>query len=77
MLTNVQKIIANQMSIDPDTVTPEKRLEEDLKADSLDVVALVMDLEQEFSIEIPDEALVEIKTVGDILAYLENNLPKA
>jgi len=77
MLTTVQKIIANQMSIDPDIVTPEKRLEEDLKADSLDVVALVMDLEQEFSIEIPDEALVEIKTVGDILTYLENNAPKA
>ncbi len=67
----VAQAIANQLSIDAATVKIEQSLIEDLKADSLDVVALIMDLEQEFDIQIPDEDLMNIKKVSDIVAYIE------
>lgn len=69
----VQEIIAKQLDIAPETVQMESKLIDDLKADSLDIVELIMDLEQEFSIEIPDEELPKVQTVGDIVAYLEKN----
>lgn len=64
-------IIANQLEIDADMITAESKLIEDLHADSLDIVELVMDMEQEFDVEIPDDSLVKMKTVGDFLAFLE------
>ncbi|MDO4492628.1 MAG: acyl carrier protein [Clostridia bacterium] len=64
--------LVNQLGVDAASVTAESRLIEDLKADSLDIVELVMDLEQEFNIQIPEEDLVKLRTVGDIAAYLEN-----
>lgn len=67
----VKEAIANQLSIDADSVSIGQNLIDDLKADSLDVVALIMDLEQEFDIEIPDEDLMNIKTVQDIVSYIE------
>lgn len=66
----IRRIIAEQLDMDPETITEESRLIEDLKADSLDVVELIMDLEQEFGVEIPEEELPEVKTVGDILRYI-------
>lgn len=69
----VRDIIAKQLDIDPSTITMESRLIEDLKADSLDVVELIMDLEQEFDIEIPDEELPKVRTVGDIITYVEGH----
>ncbi len=54
-----------------ETITAESRLIEDLKADSLDIVELIMDLEQDFGVEIPDDDLPNIKTIGDIVNYLE------
>lgn len=68
----VRQIIANQLDLDPASITMESGLIEDLRADSLDVVELVMDMEQEFDVEIPDEELPKVKTVGDIVRYLEN-----
>ncbi len=67
MLEKVINIIANQLDVDPSTITADTRLVEDLKADSLDIVELVMDMEQEFDIEIPDEELLNIHTIGDII----------
>mgnify|MGYP000725304910 FL=1 len=55
------------------TIQPESRLIEDLKADSLDVVAMVMEMETEFGIEIPDEDLTKLKTVADAMRYIEEN----
>lgn len=68
----VREIITRQLDIDPETVTMESRLIDDLKADSLDIVELVMDLEQEFDVEIPDEELPKVQTVADIVNFLEN-----
>lgn len=69
----VKEIIAEQLDADEEKITLEAVITDDLGADSLDVVDLVMALEDEFGIEIPDEAMAEIKTVGDIVAYIEQN----
>jgi acyl carrier protein len=69
----VREIIARQLDVDADSITMESKLVDDLKADSLDVVELIMDLEQEFDIEIPDEELPKVRTVGDIVEYLEKH----
>ena len=68
----VRDIIAEQLGIDAATITPDSKLVDDLKADSLDVVELVMDLEQAFDVQIPDEDLPKVQTVGDIVAFLES-----
>ena len=70
----VKKIIVEQLSIeDADTVTPEASFVNDLGADSLDTVELVMALEEEFDIEIPDEAAEKIKTVQDTVDYISSH----
>jgi len=67
----VRDIIAKQLDIEAGTIKMESRLIDDLKADSLDIVELIMDLEQEFNIEIPDEELPKVQTVADIVGYLD------
>ncbi|MBQ9625480.1 MAG: acyl carrier protein [Clostridia bacterium] len=69
----IKKIIAEQLSVDEDSITMETDLVNDLKADSLDVVELVMEVEQTFNIDIPDEVLKEVKTIKDIVDYIDNN----
>lgn len=69
----VRDIIAKQLDIDAAGITMNSRLIDDLKADSLDIVELIMDLEQEFNIEIPDEELPKVQTVADIVGYLEKD----
>ncbi len=69
----VKEIIVEQLDVDADKVTTGANIQDDLGADSLDVVDLVMSLEEEFDIEIPDEAVENIKTVGDIVKYIEDN----
>ncbi|HIS24350.1 MAG TPA: acyl carrier protein [Candidatus Faeciplasma gallinarum] len=69
----VRKIIAENLEIDENTITPESVITDDLGADSLDVVDLVMSFEDEFGVEIPDEAVETIRTVGDIVKYIEDN----
>lgn len=66
----VRAVIAKQLDIPEENITEESRLIEDLKADSLDVVELIMDLEQQYSVEIPDDDLPGIRTVGDIVKFL-------
>ncbi len=67
----VRDIISKQLDIEPSTITMESNLIDDLKADSLDIVELIMDIEQEFDVEIPDEELPKVQTVADIVGYLD------
>ena len=69
----VKEIIVDQLDVEADKVTAGANIQDDLGADSLDVVDLVMSLEEEFDIEIPAEAVEGIKTVGDIVKYIEDN----
>ena len=69
----VRKIIAENLEIDENTITPESVITDDLGVDSLDVVDLVMSFEDEFGVEIADEAVETIRTVGDIVKYIEDN----
>lgn len=69
----VKELIAEQLDVDAETITAESNIQDDLGADSLDVVDLVMAIEEEYEVEIPDEAVANIKTVGDIVKYIEDN----
>ena len=74
MFEKVRSIVSEQLSIDDiDTITLETSLTEDLEADSLDAVEVIMALEDEFGIEIPDEEAENFKTMGDICRFIENN----
>lgn len=68
----VRTILVDQLDVDEDAVTMESVITDDLGADSLDVVDMVMSLEDEFDMEIPDEDIEEMKTVGDIVKYIES-----
>lgn len=63
----IQEIIADVLKIEPEQITPEKSFEDDLGADSLDRVEIIMQLEDELGVEIPDEVAENIKTVGDAM----------
>jgi acyl carrier protein len=67
----VKDIIVEQLSVKPDQVTTEAKFIEDLGADSLDTVELVMALEEEFDAEIPDEEAEKLQTVGEVVKYIE------
>ena len=69
----VKEIIASQLDIEEDKITLESSLTEDLGADSLDVVDLVMSFEDEFEVEMPDDSIESVKTVGDIVKFIEDN----
>jgi acyl carrier protein len=68
----VKKIVVEQLSVNEDQVTPEAKFIEDLGADSLDQVELVMALEEKFGTEIPDEDTEKLTTVGDAIKYIES-----
>ena len=69
----LKDIIADQLSVDEEKITMEASITEDLGADSLDVVDLISVIEDEVDLEIPEEAVDSIKTVGDIVNYIEKN----
>lgn len=69
----VKEIIINELGVEADKVTPEASFIEDLGADSLDTVELVMAFEEEFDIDIPDEDAEEMRTVGDAVAYVKKH----
>ena len=69
----IRAIICDQLELEEDAVTLDSVLLEDLGADSLDLVDLVMTFEDEFDMEIPDEEIENIKTVGDIVKFIEDN----
>ena len=67
----IRAMLAKQLNITEDTITMDSRLVEDLKADSLDVVELIMDIEQEYGLQIPEEELPNVHTVGDNIRFIE------
>ncbi len=73
LIDDVKAVVVEQLSVNADEVKEESKFVEDLGADSLDVVELVMALEEKFDIEIPDADAEAIATVGDALKYIENN----
>ncbi len=73
VLEKVISILSDQFDVDETTITPDTLIADDLGADSLDVVDLVMSIEDEFEIEVPDEAIEGIKTVNDIVKFVEDH----
>ncbi len=70
----VKEIVVNQLGVSPDQAIPEAKFIEDLGADSLDQVELIMALEEEFGADIPDEDAEKLTTVGDAIKYVEENV---
>ena len=74
VLEKVKAILSEQFDVEEDSITPDTNLSEDLEADSLDVVDLLMSIEDEFEIEVPDEEIENIKTVDQLVKYIEGNM---
>jgi len=72
----VKDIIVEQLGVNPEQVTPTASFIEDLGADSLDTVELVMAFEEEFSVEVPDEDAEKLQSVGDVIKYIEEKTSK-
>lgn len=71
VLEKVKMILAEQLEVEEDTITTDTDIQDDLGADSLDVVDMVMSLEDEFEIEVPDEDIENLRTVGALVSYIE------
>jgi len=74
VMKRLKALVAERLGVDESMITREASFVEDLNADSLDLVELIMSLEEEFDIEIPDEAAEKIRMVGDAMDYLEERL---
>ena len=72
VLEKIKVILAGQFDVEEDSIKPETDLQDDLGADSLDVVDLLMSIEDEYEIEIPDEEIENIRTVADLVNYIES-----
>ena len=77
LVERVHAIVSEQLGVEKDSLVPEANLLDDLGADSLDVVELVMAIEEEFAIEVPDADAENIRTLGDITAYIEARVENA
>ena len=69
----IREIICDQLDLEEDKVTMDSDIMEDFEADSLDVVDLVMTIEDEFGLEVPDDQIENFRTVGDVVRYIEEN----
>lgn len=69
----IREIICDQLDLEEDKVTMDSDIMEDFEADSLDVVDLVMSIEDEFGLEVPDDQIENFRTVGDVVRYIEEN----
>ena len=69
----VKSMIAKQLKVDEASITPASRLIEDLKADSANVMVMIMDLEDKYGIMVEDDQIMKLKTVGDVVAYIEKH----
>ena len=70
----LREIICEQLQVNEEEVTMESNIRDDFDADSLDFVDIVMSIEDEFSVEVPDEAIDDIKSVGDLVKFIEENM---
>ena len=77
LLDRIRGMVAEQLGVDEADVQPEANILEDLGADSLDVVELVMALEEAFDIEVPDEDVEGLRTIGDVEKYIQQRVPAA
>ena len=68
----VKEMIASQLRADPASITEETRLVEDLKADSANIMVMIMDLEDQFGIMVEDDQIMKLKTVGDVVRYIDS-----
>jgi len=73
LFDRVKEIIVEQLGVDPEEVTPEASFVDDLGADSLDIVELIMALEEEFDMQIPDEDAEKIRKVGEAVKYIQDH----
>ncbi len=69
----VAAMIAKQLKLNVSDITPDKRLVEDLKADSANIMVMIMDLEDNFNLTVEDSAITTLKTVGDVVKYIESH----
>ena len=69
----IREVICDQLELEEDKVTMDSDIMEDFEADSLDVVDLVMSIEDEFGLEVPDDQIENFRTVGDVVRYIEEN----
>ena len=74
VLEKVKAILSEQVDVEEDTITADTNISEDLEADSLDVVDLLMSIEDEFEIEVPDTEIENLKTVGQLVKYIEDHV---
>ena len=70
----LKEILSLQLDVDAESLTLETKILDDLGADSLDVVEMLMSVEDEFDVEIPDEKIEELKTIGDVVDYIQDNM---
>lgn len=70
----IKTILSSQLDVDAEELSLETKIAEDLGADSLDVVEMLMSIESEFDVEIPDEEIEKLKTIGDVVDYIQNNM---
>ena len=70
----IREYLADQLDVDPDTITPDSDIVEDFGADSLDVVDMITTLSDEFGVDIPDEEIENFHTVGDVVQYVEDRM---
>lgn len=75
-IDKVTKLLAEQLNIDAKTIKPTSKIVEDLGADSLDMIEMLMSLEDEFGISVPDDQVANLKTVKDIVAFIDKNTAK-
>ncbi|MCP4543408.1 MAG: acyl carrier protein [Chloroflexi bacterium] len=75
IFAKIKEIVIELLEVKPETVTPEARFREDLQADSLDLVELIMEFEEEFGSKISDDDAQKIKTVGEAVNYIEGHMP--
>ncbi|MCR5457721.1 MAG: acyl carrier protein [Clostridiales bacterium] len=73
MLEELKKVLSKQLKVSPDKITLEAKIKDDLGADSLDILQLLMTMEEDYGIVIPDEELGTFSTVGDIVNFLDKN----
>ena len=73
MLEAIEDILSKQLRVDINSITEDTRIVDDLGADSLDVVEMLMTIEQDYGVIVPDDVIATFKTVGDVARYIENN----
>ena len=71
-LETVKEMIASQLRVDASAITEESRLVEDLKADSANIMVMIMDLEDQFGVTVEDDQIMKLRTVGDVVKYIDS-----